>query len=89
MVRDDSEKSVDASGKFDHLRKDKMLKVEHLLKKGDYVEGADLAAALREQADASRESSNDRYTPYRCSDMAEVARRLADYLDSGRNAGSA
>ncbi len=31
---------------------------------------------------SAKERSNDRYTPYRCADMAEVARRLANYLDT-------
>ena len=31
---------------------------------------------------SAKDGSRDRYTPYRCADMAEVARRLADYLDS-------
>ena len=31
---------------------------------------------------SAKESSNDRYTPYRCTDMTEVARRLAKYLDN-------
>ena len=30
---------------------------------------------------SAKEQSKDRYTPYRCTDMAEVARRLAAYLD--------
>lgn len=33
---------------------------------------------------SAKEAARDRYTPYRCADMAEVARRLADYLDSRR-----
>ncbi len=37
---------------------------------------------------SAKEGSNDRYTPYRCTDMAEVARRLAAYLDSERIADS-
>ena len=31
---------------------------------------------------SAKESSNDRYSPYRCTDMAEVARRLATHLDT-------
>ncbi len=31
---------------------------------------------------SAKEGSRDRYTPYRCADMAEVARRLAAYLDA-------
>ena len=31
---------------------------------------------------SAKEESRDRYTPYRCTDMAEVAQRLAAYLDS-------
>ena len=31
---------------------------------------------------SAKEGSRDRYTPYRCADMAEVAQRLATYLDS-------
>jgi len=30
---------------------------------------------------STKEGSKDRYTPYRCADMIEVARRLATYLD--------
>ena len=33
---------------------------------------------------SAKESSRDRYTPFRCTDMAEVARRLAAYLDARR-----
>ncbi len=33
---------------------------------------------------SAKEGSRDRYTPYRCADMAEVAQRLAPYLDSRR-----
>ena len=35
---------------------------------------------------SAKEGSRDRYTPYRCVDMAEVARRLAAYLDARRAA---
>ncbi len=31
---------------------------------------------------SAKEGSRDRYTPYRCTDMAEVAQRLAAYLDA-------
>lgn len=31
---------------------------------------------------SAKEGSKDRYTPYRCRDMAEVARRLATHLDT-------
>lgn len=31
---------------------------------------------------SAKEGSKDRYTPYRCTDMVEVARRLAAYMDS-------
>ncbi len=31
---------------------------------------------------SAKEKSRDRYTPYRCTDMAAVARRLASYLDT-------
>lgn len=31
---------------------------------------------------SAKEASRDRYTPYRCADMTEVARRLAAYLDA-------
>ena len=31
---------------------------------------------------SAKEGSRDRYTPYRCTDMVEVARRLANYLDT-------
>jgi hypothetical protein len=31
---------------------------------------------------SAKEGSNDRYTPYRCMDMIEVARRLEIYLDT-------
>ena len=34
---------------FSHIRVKKMRMVKHFLDRGDYVEGADLAAALREQ----------------------------------------
>ncbi len=34
---------------------------------------------------SAKEGSKDRYTPYRCADMAEVTRRLAAYLDARRN----
>lgn len=31
---------------------------------------------------SAKERSKDRYTPYRCADMTEVARRMAGFLDS-------
>ena len=31
---------------------------------------------------SAKEESKDRYTPYRCADMAEVAQRLAEYLNA-------
>ena len=31
---------------------------------------------------SAKEESRDRYTPYRCTDMIEVAQRLANYLDT-------
>ena len=49
---------------------------------------SELASVARVKAEklsitpSAKESSNDRYTPYRCADMAEVARRLAAYLDA-------
>ena len=35
---------------------------------------------------SAKADSRDRYTPYRCADMTEVARRLAAWLDSGKSA---
>ena len=35
---------------------------------------------------SAKEGSKDRYTPFRCTDMVEVARRLAAYLDSRQGA---
>lgn len=35
---------------------------------------------------SAKKESKDRYTPYRCVDMAEVARRLAAFLDARRAA---
>ena len=35
---------------------------------------------------SAKEGSKDRYTPYRCTDMVEVARRLAAYMDGRRTA---
>ena len=52
MVENNSEQGRTDDGRFAHLRKLNMRKVEFFLDHGDYVDGTDLAAALREQADA-------------------------------------
>lgn len=50
MVENNSEQGRTDDGSFAHLRKLDMRKVEFFLDRGDYVDGADLAAALREQS---------------------------------------
>lgn len=50
MVENNSEQGRTDDGSFALLRKLDMHKVEFFLDRGDYVDGADLAAALREQS---------------------------------------
>ena len=51
---------------------------------------SELAAVARVRAEklsitpSAKEDSCDRYTPFRCTNMAQVARRLAAFLDSQR-----
>ncbi|WP_420346179.1 hypothetical protein [Pelagibius sp.] len=51
---------------------------------------AELGSIARVKADklsitpSAKDASKDRYTPYRCTDMAEVVQRLATYLDGRR-----
>ena len=54
---------------------------------------SDLPSVARERPDkysitpSAKDESRDRYTPYRCSEMTEVARRLAAYLDRQSDSG--
>lgn len=48
------------------------------------AELADVAQTTRDKLSmtpSAKETSKDRYTPYRCADMVEVANRLIAYLE--------
>lgn len=62
-----------------------------LIQRAWLIPMAELAGIARARPDklsitpSAKEGSNDRYTPYRCAGMAEVAERLAAWLDARRN----